>query len=93
MVKDLITTVSHQKAEIGLFVTLTKPTKPMIKTAVTEGFYESPIGKSFPKIQILTIEELLDGTNSPKYPNLDAGGLTFKKAKKEEKEQHQHELL
>ena len=93
MVKDLIATVSQQKAAIGLFVTLTKPTKAMIKAAVKEGYYESPIGKSFPKIQILTIEELLNGTNAAHYPNLDAGGLTFKKAKKEEEKQHQHQLI
>lgn len=93
MLKDLITTVSQQKAEIGLFVTLAPPTKPMIKAALAEGYYESPIGKSFPKIQILTIEELLAGTKTPAYPNLAGGGLTFKKAKREEDEQEQQTLL
>jgi hypothetical protein len=29
--------------------------------AVTKGFYHSPLGKDYPRIQILTMEELLNG--------------------------------
>jgi hypothetical protein len=32
----------------------------------------------------LTIEGLLSGNEQARYPRMDAGGLTFKKAKKEE---------
>jgi hypothetical protein len=84
MVADLKNTVDREKAQIGLFVTLTPPTKPMLTEAASAGFYESPDGKSFPKIQILTIEGLLSGKESPKYPDLARGGLSFKKAKKEQ---------
>ena len=49
MVKDLIATVEREKAEIGLFVTLAEPTKPMVTEAVSAGFYESPKGQ-VPKI-------------------------------------------
>jgi site-specific DNA-methyltransferase (adenine-specific) len=78
-VKDLITTVEHEKAQMGLFVTLKPPTKPMITRAASAGFYEAG-GKSYPKVQILTIEQLFDGKR-PEMPWLDPS--VFKKAKKE----------
>jgi hypothetical protein len=71
MIRDLGHVVDREKAEIGLFVTLTKPTDPMKKEAVKAGYYDSvTAGVSFPKIQILTIEGLLNGTERPLYPDL-----------------------
>ena len=81
MVKDLIATVDREKAKIGVFVTLTSPTKPMEKEAVTAGFYQTDYGK-FPKIQIMTIEDLFDG-KKPYMPWLDP--KTFKKAAREDR--------
>jgi adenine specific DNA methylase Mod len=83
MVRDLCHVVDREKAQIGLFVTLANPTKPMLSEAAAAGFYESPIGSNFPKIQILTIEALLSGAEQARYPDLTRGGLTFKRAKKE----------
>jgi DNA modification methylase len=80
MVKDLIATITRQKAEIGLFVTLAAPTKPMVSEAASAGFYASPTGGKFPRIQILTIQDLIEQKNVPRYPRMDAGMLTFKKA-------------
>ena len=93
MVKDLIATIEHEKAELGLFVTLAEPTKPMVTRAVSAGYYESPVGKSYPKIQILTIEELLHKTKRPDYPDLALGGLNFKKATKEKKKSGQEGMF
>ena len=55
--------VDREKADAGVFITLEKPTKPMIKEAVDAGIFTTPITNKieFPKIQILTIEELLRG--------------------------------
>jgi site-specific DNA-methyltransferase (adenine-specific) len=93
MVKDLIATIIRQKAEIGLFVTLNAPTKPMIAEAAAAGFYKSPTGATFPKIQVLQIEDLIDRSQSARYPNLDAGALTFKKAEVEHGEDKQTDLF
>lgn len=92
MVRDLKGTVEREKAAIGLFVTLTPPTKPMVTEATSSGHYESPHHGAFPKIQILTIEELLGGTR-PKWPDLSMGQQTFKEAKKADKKKDQGALF
>jgi hypothetical protein len=47
---------------IGIFITLAAPTEPMRVEAVGAGYFHSPLwNKDYPKIQILTIEELLQG--------------------------------
>ena len=79
MVKDLITTVEHENAKMGVFVTLAPPTKPMITRAAAAGLYKTE-WKGYPRIQILTVADLLDGKR-PEMPWLDAS--VFKKAKRE----------
>jgi len=61
--------VEREKADGGLFITLEKPTKPMMSEAVDAGDFTTPLTNKFefPKIQIITIEELLRGVK-PKLP-------------------------
>ncbi len=80
MVKDLITTVEHEGAKMGVFVTLAPPTQPMKTRAVAAGFYETEYGQ-YPKIQILTVEDLFKGQR-PHMPWIDPS--VFKKAKREQ---------
>lgn len=87
-VKDLITTIDHESAQMGLFVTLLPPTKPMVARAAAAGFFEAA-GKSYPKVQILTVEQLFDGKR-PVMPWLDPS--VFKKAKREAAPTGQGEL-
>jgi hypothetical protein len=77
--------VDREKAVVGLFVTLTEPTREMLKEATAAGHYESPFHGAVPKIQILTVEALLNGTK-PQLPDLSRGAQTFKKAKRDEKD-------
>jgi DNA modification methylase len=93
MIADLKNTVEREKAALGLFVTLTPPTKPMITEAASAGFYVSPHHGNFPKIQILTIEALLSGAEAPQYVDLSQGGLSFKKAKQEKQVGEQQPLF
>lgn len=58
-IRDLGHVIDREGSEIGIFITLENPTKPMIKEAVQKGFYKSVAGAQYPKIQIKTIEELL----------------------------------
>lgn len=92
-IRDLVGTVEREKAAIGVFITLEPPSQPMITEAVSAGFYESATwGKRYPKIQILTIGELLKGMKIEMPP---AWG-TFKRAQKMDKDdssQQQMSLL
>jgi restriction endonuclease Mrr len=91
-VKDLIATVEREKAAIGIFITLAEPTRPMTTEAVTAGFYQSPKG-DVPKIQILTIADLLSGKEKPQYFDMSSGVYNFKKAKVEKQKAEQKQLL
>jgi site-specific DNA-methyltransferase (adenine-specific) len=75
--------VDREKAAIGLFITLEPPSQPMKTEAAAAGMYESPHHGAFPKIQILTIEGLLNSKERPLFPDLSRGEQTFKKAKRE----------
>ena len=77
-IRDLVGVISREKAEIGAFLSLEPPTSPMRREAASAGFYESPWGKH-PRIQLLTIEDLLGG-KSIDYPQ--AADVTFKKAQR-----------
>ncbi|MBM3117989.1 MAG: site-specific DNA-methyltransferase [Chloroflexi bacterium] len=67
---------------LGIFITLEPPTQPMLTEAVSTGIYHSPgWDKDYPKIQILTIEELLQG-KTVDMPPLTQTGITFAKAPK-----------
>ncbi len=76
-VRDLRGVVDREKAQIGVLITLHGPTQPMKREAASAGFYESRWGKH-PSLQILTIEELLEGKG------IDAptgrANVTFKQA-------------
>jgi site-specific DNA-methyltransferase (adenine-specific) len=94
MIRDLAHVVEREKAEIGLFVTLTPPGKPMLSEVLKEGYYTSPVtGGSFPKLQMLTIEDLLNGARQALYPDLSQGAITFKKTKVEQKRTKQEKLF
>jgi site-specific DNA-methyltransferase (adenine-specific) len=85
MIRDFAHVIDREKASIGFFITLTPPTKPMVKEAAGLGFYTSPNGQSYQRLQILTIEGLLSGKDRAEYPLSGGGGITlFKKAKAED---------
>ncbi len=61
MVRDLGHVIDREKADIGIFVTLSPPTTPMVQEAAIKGLYHSPQGRDYPRLQIFTIEEVLAG--------------------------------
>ena len=72
---------------LGIFITLEPPTGPMQTEAVSAGFYHSPgWNKDYPKIQILTIEELLHGKAVDMPPQTQTS-VTFAKAQKASKKE------
>ena len=66
-----------------------EPTQKTRTDAASVGFYKSPWGTTHPRLQILTVEELLDGKTVNMPPSLDL--RTFKKAPKAKRESTQKE--
>jgi site-specific DNA-methyltransferase (adenine-specific) len=78
-IRDLVGTVQREKAAIGVFLTLEPSTREMDREAASAGFYTSPgWGKTYPKIQILTVAELLAG----KQIDMPPAHGTFKQAQR-----------
>ena len=62
-IATLLGDVNNQNAAGGVLITLEPPSKPMQKEAIEAGNYTAKVyGKQYPKIQILTVEGLLNGT-------------------------------
>lgn len=82
-VRDLVGVVNREDAQIGALISLREPTQPMRKEAASAGFYDSPWG-SHPKIQLLTVEELLEDAELD-YPPITGRNVTYKQAPKYER--------
>jgi len=79
-VRELIAVVEREKAQMGALISLQEPTKPMRTEAAAAGFYESPWWeRKFPRIQLLTVGEILRGKQI-EYPPRTSG--TFRKGPK-----------
>lgn len=60
-IRDLFGTLTREKAAMGIFLTLKKPSSDMTKEAKACGLYDHKImGKSYPVIQIVTVQEILE---------------------------------
>jgi DNA modification methylase len=91
-IRDLVGVLRREKAEIGVEITLQEPTQPMRTEAASAGFYDSPWGKH-PKVQILTIEELLAGAQID-MPPIKQVNQTYRRAPRHQEEDgHQPTLL
>ena len=90
MVRDLKGVLEREKEPIGILLTLAPPTKEMVTEAAASGFYDSEFwGRKFPRLQIITIEEMLGG----KKPDMPWGKAPFAKAPTEKEKAEQEPLL
>jgi DNA modification methylase len=84
----LLGAMDKHKCEIGVFLTIAEPTKPMLDTVAGAGFVEIP-GYKIPKLQILTLKDYFKN----KLPKLPQVNITFKAAQlKGKKKQNQMKL-
>lgn len=83
-VRDLRGVIEREKAAIGVVISFKEPTKPMRSEAAEAGYYQSPLGSRHPRLQLLTISELLNGAKI----DMPRGRLevTYKKAPKQKKD-------
>jgi site-specific DNA-methyltransferase (adenine-specific) len=81
-VRDLVGTVEREQAAMGLFITLEAASRDMETEAATAGIYHSTHWGDFPKVQILTVEDLLHGKGFKVPPQFG----TFKQAERSDSE-------
>lgn len=80
-VRDLRGVLDRERASIGVLLSMDDPTQPMRVEAASAGFYDSPWGTRHPRIQLLTVAELLAGKRLD-YPPSRQTNVTHKKAPK-----------
>ena len=80
-VRDLRGVIEREKAEIGVLLCFDEPTKLMRTEAASCGFYTSPWGTKHPRLQILTIADLMGGKGID-YPAPVHTNVTLKNAPK-----------
>ncbi|WP_375397832.1 DNA methyltransferase [uncultured Sphingomonas sp.] len=82
MIRDLHSAMEREKAPIGVFLTLAMPTSAMEREAAAVGrFTAEATGRSYPRLQIITLAELFQGKR-PDIPLVDPGAA-FRKAGRE----------
>ena len=89
-IRDLRGTIEREGAAMGVFITLENPSRDMVTEAAEAGFYHSPgWNKDYPKLQIMTICDLLNGAEVKMPP----AAITFKQAQKVDKGQGKQRKL
>jgi hypothetical protein len=78
-----------RKCARRVLISLEAPTQAMRSEAASAGFYQAPWGKQYPRLQLLTVEELLAG-KTVEFPREN---VTFKKAPKARGEKTRSEKL
>ncbi|MBB3474150.1 DNA methyltransferase [Sphingomonas sp. BK345] len=84
MVRELHSAMVRDRAIAGVFVTRAAPTEPMIREAAAVGrFASSATGRSYARLQILTLAELMAGKR-PDLPHIDPNAA-FRQAVREDR--------
>lgn len=91
-VRDLRGVIEREKADIGVLISMDQPTQLMRSEAASAGFYQAPSGKHHPRMQLLTVAELLAGKGVDYPPEEARRNVTFKPAQRAEEESDQDGL-
>jgi hypothetical protein len=93
-VRDLRGVLDREKAAIGILISLQEATGPMETEAASVGFYEHKMNQQkFPRLQLRTVKELMEGKGIERPTRAAASDETFKKApKSKKKDSEQTEL-
>jgi hypothetical protein len=93
-VRDLRGVLEREKAAMGVLISLQPPTREMVTEAVSAGFYEhKTIQQKYPRLQLRTVKELMEGKGIERLSNVAALDETLKKAPESKKKLgHQKEF-
>jgi DNA modification methylase len=82
-VRDLRGVLDRERAAIGILISLQEATGPMETEAASVGFYEHKTNRQkFPRLQLRTVKELMEGKGIERPSTVAATDETFKKAPK-----------
>jgi DNA modification methylase len=84
-VRDLRGVIEREKAALGALLSLDEPTRAMRTEAASAGFYTSPWNSGrYPRLQLITVADLLSGARRFRYPAEGQINVTLKRAPKVE---------
>jgi len=93
-VRDLRGVLDREKAAIGILISLQPATGPMETEAASAGFYEHKTNRQkYPRLQLRTVKELMEGKGIERPSTVAATDETFKKAPESKKKQGQQTEL
>ena len=81
-VRSLMAVREREKADFAFLISLNEPTAKMKADAASAGFFEWHSKIETPRVQLLTIDGLLTGTQRAEHPDYQPN-VNFKKAKRE----------
>jgi site-specific DNA-methyltransferase (adenine-specific) len=67
-IRDFSHVITREKAVFGVFICLDPPSKQMVNEALEAGYVEGFGARKIPRLQILTIKELLEEKKVPDFP-------------------------
>ena len=93
-VRDLRGVLDRERAAMGVLISLQPPTRDMVAEAVSTGFYQhKTIEQKYPRLQLRTVKELMEGKAIERPSNVAALDETFRKAPESKKKTgHQKEF-
>lgn len=93
-VRDLRGVLDREKAAIGVLISLQPPTGPMETESASAGFYEHRTNQQkYPRLQLRTVKELMEGKGIERPTSAAAIEETFKKAPKAKARGHEQSAL
>jgi site-specific DNA-methyltransferase (adenine-specific) len=93
-VRDLRGVLDREKAAIGILISLQPATGPMETEAASVGFYEHKTNKQkFPRLQLRTVKELMEGKGIERPSSAASLDDTFKKAPQSKKKHGEQAAL
>ena len=95
-VRDLRGVLDREKAAIGILISLQPATGPMeMETeAASAGFYEHKTNQQkYPRLQLRTVKELMEGKGIERPSTVAATDETFKKAPESKKKHGEQKAL
>ena len=93
-VRDLRGVIDRDSAAIGILISLQPPTGPMESEAASAGFYEHKLThRQYPRLQLRTVKELMEGKGIERPSEAAAVDMTFKKAPESKKKDGQQKDL